>query len=238
MRLLVTRPEPDCRRTADLLRSRGHEALTVPLLRIETIADADLGAGPWSAVVFTSANAVEAITTHQRFGDIAKLPAYVVGARTRSAARTAGLETVLSADGNLGDLVRLIVENLSVSRLPLLYLAGQERAGDLAGSLGKYGKIVETAVVYRSVPAPDVTDRIGAALMAGRIDAVLHYSTRTAAAFMAAATAAGARDFAINVKHLCLSDQVAAVFLAAGATTVMIAPRPNEEALFQLAGPC
>ena len=39
----------------------------------------------------------------------------------------------------------------SASGRPLLYLAGAERAGDLAGALRTRGIAVETAVVYRSV---------------------------------------------------------------------------------------
>ncbi len=238
MRLLVTRPEPDCRRTADLLRSRGHEVLAVPLFRIEAIPDVDLGAGPWAAVLFTSANAVRTIAVHRRFGEIVGLPAYVVGRRTKSAAAAAGFATVLSADGNLGALVRLLAERLPASRLPLLYCGGQERAGELADALCEYGKIVDTVVVYRSVPDPDVVDRIGTALKAGRIDAVLHYSARTAAAFMAAAGAAGVHEFSISIKHFCLSDQVAAALRQGGATVVRTAARPDEEALLQLVESC
>ena len=53
------------------------------LLRIEALADADLGSGPWAAIIFTSANAVRGIAAHRRFGELAGVPAYVVGARTQ-----------------------------------------------------------------------------------------------------------------------------------------------------------
>src|SRR5579864_8514480 len=99
MRLLVTRPEPDGERTAALLRARGHEVLTLPMLRIEPIADAALGHGPWAAVLFTSTNAVRALAAHPRFGELVGLPAYAVGARTQAAAAAAGFAPVRSADG-------------------------------------------------------------------------------------------------------------------------------------------
>ena len=97
MRLLVTRPEPEGERTAALLRARGHEVRLVPLLQIEPVADAVFGAGPWAGVVFTSANAVRAAASHRRFGELAGLPAYAVGARTREAAVAAGLVSVAEA---------------------------------------------------------------------------------------------------------------------------------------------
>ena len=74
MRLLVTRPEPDNERTAAALRAQGHEVLLAPLLRIEPIADADLGAPPWAAILLTSANGARAIAAHPRRGELIALP--------------------------------------------------------------------------------------------------------------------------------------------------------------------
>ena len=234
MRLLVTRPQPEGERTAALLRARGHQVLTLPMLRVEAIADADLGSGPWAAVLFTSANAVRAVAAHRRFGEIARLPAYAVGAHTQAEAVAAGFAPVRSADGDVGDLARLV--ELPAASLPLLYVAGSARAGDLAGALRSRGLRVETAVVYRTVMAADLTPQAQVALAAGRIDAVLHYSARTAAAFMAAATAAGVGDCVIRIRHLCLSSQVAAPLRAAGARSVEVANEPNENALLACLG--
>ena len=43
MRLLVTRPEPENARTANVLRAHGHHVTIAPMLRIEIIAGADFG---------------------------------------------------------------------------------------------------------------------------------------------------------------------------------------------------
>jgi uroporphyrinogen-III synthase len=237
VRLLVTRPEPECERTAALLRSRGHEVLVLPLLRIEAAGQAQLGAGPWGAVLFTSANAVRAIAAHRRFREVAGLPAYVVGAHTGAAAAAAGFAPVISAAGDVDDLVSLVVAQPPTTALALLYLAGSDVSGDLAGSLRSRGLQVETAVVYRSVMVADLRPDVRAALAAGRIDAVLHYSARSAAAFVAAVKAAGIDDSVTRIKHLCLSSQVAAPLVAAGATAVVVAGEPNEQALLACIGP-
>lgn len=235
MRLLVTRPEPECERTAALLRERGHEVLLLPLLRIEPI-EAQLGAGPWAAVLFTSANAVRTVAAHHRFSDLVDLPAYVVGQRTRAAATAAGFGSIVSADGDVEALVRLIASEPPVLNVPLLYCAGEDRAGDLAGALGSLGMHVETAVLYRTVMVTDLKPDVCAAFAHGMIDAVLHYSARTAAALVAAATTAGIRDSSIRTRHLCLSTQVAAPLAAAGAKTIEVASEPNEEALLARIG--
>jgi len=219
-----------------LLRSRGHDVLVLPLLRIETAGQAHLSAGPWSAVLLTSANAVRAIATHRRLRELVGLPAYVVGARTRAAAAEAGFAPVISADGDVDDLISLVAAQPPATDLPLLYLAGSDRAGDLADSLQSCGLPVETAVVYRSVMVADLRPDVRAALAAGQIDAVLHYSARSAAAFVAAVTAAGIRDLSIQIRHLCLSAQVAAPLTGAGAKAVEVASEPNEPALLALIG--
>ena len=64
MRILVTRPAADAERTAAALRARGHEAIVAPLLSVEFLSDAELGAGPWAAILVTSANAARAIAAH------------------------------------------------------------------------------------------------------------------------------------------------------------------------------
>jgi uroporphyrinogen-III synthase len=235
--LLVTRPEPECERTAALLRRRGHEVLLMPLLRIEPIADAELGPGPWAAVVFTSANAVRAVAAHRRFSEFAGLPVYTVGRRTQAAAAAAGFTAIMSANGDVNALVRLITSKSPVANSPLLYCAGEHRAGDVAGALQLHDLRVETVLVYRAVMVPELTPDARAALAAGAIDAVLHYSARTAAAFVTAAAMAGIGDFAIQTRHLCLSAQVAAPLAAAGAKAIEIANEANEQALLALIGP-
>src|SRR6185369_10963377 len=151
MRLLVTRPEIDAMRTAQTLRARGHNVIVVPLLSMQTI-DADF-AGPYGAVLMTSANAARAIAAHARAAELRALPVYAVGSRTAEAARASGFANVASADGALVDLVRSVAARFSGSPTRLLYLAGQDRAADLAAELGAHGIAVDTVVTYRAVAA-------------------------------------------------------------------------------------
>jgi len=81
-----------------------------------------------------------------------------------------------------------------------------------------------------------LTPDVRAAFAAGAIDAVLHYSARTAAAFVAATAMAGIGDLSIQTRHLCLSAQVAAPLAAAGAKAIEVASEANEQALVALIG--
>jgi uroporphyrinogen-III synthase len=235
VRLIVTRPEPDGARTAAKLRSHGHDVELVPLLRIEPVRDVDLGAGSFAAVLMTSANALSGIVSHQRIAELRSLPVFAVGRRTAEAARAAGFSDVISADGNQRDLARLVRARMAaVEHKPLLYLAGEDRSGDLAGELAALGLPVRTVVVYRAVPASDFPDAIRNALTLGRIDGVLHFSRRTAESFLRCASAGETLRPALSVPQYCLSSQVAAPLVAAGAAAVRIASRPEEAALIEL----
>jgi uroporphyrinogen-III synthase len=236
MRLLVTRPAPDAARTAATLRARGHFVTVLPVLRVEAVADVSFGTGPFAAVLITSSNACHAVAAHKDFDFIRETPAFTVGRKSAAAARAAGFATVVAADGDAAALARLVAEKLKGIKAPLLYLAGEERAADLEGRLRQADLSVRTCVVYRTVADPEVTEEIAAVLEDGEFDAVMHYSARSAGAFLAAGETAGLTSRLLKIRHYCLSAQVAAPLLAAGADDVRVANEPNESALFDLIG--
>jgi uroporphyrinogen-III synthase len=236
MRLLVTRPAPDNARTAEVLRARGHEVTLAPVLHVEAEAGAHLGGGPWAAVIITSANAARAVAKLPRKGELLAIPVFAVGRRSAEAAREAGFAEVVSADGDADALARLVAARVP-SPQPnhsVLYLAGEDQAGDLAGALAPHGIVVHTAVVYRAVAQTTLPPAVRDALSGGAIDGVLHYSRRSADAFEAIAMAAGIDLKSLPTKHYCLSAQVAEPLRQIGVASVAVAARPDEAALLAL----
>jgi uroporphyrinogen-III synthase len=245
VRLLITRPEPDAERTAAALRQEGHQVDLAALLRIETIADAQLGSGPWSALAVTSANALRAVASHPRRADLKGLRVFAVGRRTAAAARAAGFPDVVAAGGDVQELAQRLREwaqgeqdetngehRKGRERDPLLYLAGQDRSGDLAAA----GQRVRTVAVYRAIKAERFPPAIDAALAAGQIEGVLHFSRRSAEAYVDCARAAALLERALMPVHYCVSRQIAEPLVAAGAKDVRIAAVPQERALIDLIG--
>ncbi len=227
MLIAVTRAQADGERTAQALRARGHNVLLAPLMRVELVA-ADLS-GEWSAVVVTSANALPALQAHP---ELARLPVFTVG--RRSAAAASGFADARSADGDLRHLVRLIVEQHRGGAI--LYLAGEDRAGDLVAELAKHAIAAEMRIVYRAVTAP-YPEPLIAALKAGSVDAVLHFSRRSAENYVAGAQRAGIAAAALKPRHLCLSAQVAEPLRAASGARIEIAPHPDEASLLGMLDP-
>jgi uroporphyrinogen-III synthase len=235
MRLLVTRPEPDGERTAAELRARGHEVLLAPLLRIEPLGDAELGTGPWAGILLTSANGARAIAAHRRRGELTSIPVLAVGAASADAARLAGFTQVESAEGDGADLVRRAAKRFSGRREPLLYLAGEDRARDMAADLAAHGLAVQTVVIYRARKEAGFPAAVRAALQAGEVDGVVHFSRRSVESYLDCA--APLLSAALQPVHYCLSSRAAEPLRGAGAKTLHVAARPDEAALLALVTP-
>jgi uroporphyrinogen-III synthase len=236
MAVLVTRPHPDDEATAASLRARGFAVLRAPMLRFEPVAfhdDAEVGYG---AVIVTSANALRGIEPHLAVSRLLKLPLFAVGEHTASAARRAGFAKVIVANGGAAGLRDCVLASVKAKTLKkagiLLYLAGADLARDLSGELGERGFSVVTQTTYRMIPVSNLPRETCEAFAANGVEAVLHYSRRSARAFLEAVRAAGVEISALAIPQCCISDAVASILRDAGATQVMAAASPDENALF------
>ena len=153
MRLLVTRPEPDAERTAAALRARGHTVIVAPLLHIEVVADAEIGAGPWAAILVTSANAAAAIARHERFAELRALPVFAVGERSAQAMRAAGFADVTSADGDVSRSRAAGRRAHETVARRFSILPARTAPAISPAALSAHGFAVRTVVVYRAVAA-------------------------------------------------------------------------------------
>jgi uroporphyrinogen-III synthase len=228
-----------------------------PMLRMQAL-DCAFADQPYAAVVMTSANAARAIAGHPRRAELAKLAAFTVGRHTAQAAQAVGFRDVECANGDRNDLAKLLRARLAASSGPLLYLAGEERAGEV--ELAQSPASIITAVVYRMIAAERFPAAAASALAARQIDGVLHFSRRSAQAYVDCACRAGLLRHALEPLHFCLSRQVAEPLVAQGlvvqdlavpdpavrvlavpdvaaqdaGTAIRIAPHPDEAALIAL----
>src|SRR5260370_16079998 len=210
MAVLVTRPQPDDEATAAALRARGFEVLTAPMLRFEPVAFQDDTDAAYGAVIVTSANALRGIEPHLENSRLLALPLFAVGERTADAARGAGFEKVISADGDAAGLRDCVLASVKTKELkkasPLLYLAGADLARDLAGELGERRFTVVTQTSYRMTAVSGLPYEASDAFAANRIEAALHYSRRTARAFLEAPRASGIQISALSIPQCCISE--------------------------------
>lgn len=235
MRLLLTRPEPGASATMARLAGLGHEVVCDPMLRIVPTGR-PLPRGPFDALAFTSLNAVRALAADERAADFFSRPAFAVGHRTAAEARGAGFREVIDCAGDVASLAHTLAQHLPPGA-HVLHAAGEERAGSIATAIPGRTISVEVCVLYRAVPATELSTEAQQALATGGLEGALHYSPRTVAALLAAVERAGLMDALGKLRHFCLSAAVATPLKAAG-LRVAAASRPEEPSLLALLPAC
>jgi uroporphyrinogen-III synthase len=222
MRILLTRPEADGERSAARLESLGHEVLRGPVLEIVPTGT-PVPDKVFDALIATSAHAfLDLRGTSPR---LRTLPAHVVGARTAVAARRAGFEQpgIIGRDGR--DLAtRLLAQTRAPARF--LYLAGLDRRPEVEAMLAGAGHAVTPCITYEARAAQTLPTFVLDALRRDAIDAVLHFSPRSVALYLAIAERAGLLKEALRPLQIAIS-QATADSLGTQTRRIAIAPTPD-----------
>jgi uroporphyrinogen-III synthase len=234
MAVLVTRPHPDNEATARALRARGFEVVLAPMLRFEPVPLARDLEADFAGVIVTSANALRAVETQLAESGLTRLPLFAVGEHTAAEAQRLGFAEVISADGDAASLRERVRKSFKGSKKAkkLLYLAGADLSRDLAAELSADGFEVATLTTYRMIALSTLSRETREAFAVNQVEAVLHYSQRSARAFLEAARADGVEVSALAVPQCCISAHVAAILREAGAVKVLAAASADENALF------
>lgn len=231
MNIIVTRPEEDCSPLKAKLEALGHGVILMPLLRIVPRKPVFIRKLAYQAIVATSANGIRALTGHENLKSIRML---TVGPQSKKAAQDAGFTKVEAHGGDLNGLVAHIARTLKPADGPLLYLSGNETAGDLEGQLKTAGFDCWRSIVYDAVQAKDAGPA-ESALRARTADAVLLYSPRSARIWCKIMWDTGLIEEAASAHYFCLSKNVAATLPKTWSSTV--AKSPDEAAMLALLEP-
>jgi uroporphyrinogen-III synthase len=226
MRILLTRARTDAERTAARLAARGHSAIISPVFEI-VATEAAVPSEGFDAIIATSAHALTRGTR-----SLTNIPLHAVGERTRDAAQRAGWTAPIHVSEDAKALIAHLRIDLPHTRC-VLYLAGRHRKPDIEAAAKESGfelKIVET---YLAREISSLGEDAGRALRAGELDAVLHYSRRSAGLFIALTQGAGLWVEAAKLRHFALSPDVAEPLATAGAR-IHVAAHSDEDHLFAL----
>lgn len=231
MNIIVTRPEADGKLLKPKLEAMGHSVILMPLLHIVPRERVFVPKLPYQAVIATSANGVRALRGHEELKSIRVL---TVGPQSLEAAEVAGFARAEAHGGDLNGLVAHIRNALHPAAGPLLYLSGNETAGNLEGQLTEAGFQCRRSIVYDAVQAKEAGPA-EAALRERTADAVLLYSPRSARIWCKIMWDAGLAEHAAEAYYYCLSRNVAEILPRAWPRSV--AKSPDEGALLALLEP-
>ncbi len=232
MRILLTRAEEDCRRSARFLARLGCEAICAPL--IETHASGEPPpAGPFDALVVTSAKGAAGAKAALEAASSGPVPVFAVGPRTARALGALGVRDVHASGGDASALLRDIPRLLEPPAR-LLHVAGRDRKPEPAAGLVRMGYDVAIGTAYAAEAVAGLPEPARAALAGRFLDAALHYSPRTARLALALVEKAGLQVRFAELHHVAISPDVAEILRKSGLRHVSAASAANEKAMFRV----
>ena len=218
--LVLTRPEEASRRfLAAVEKGLGGPVAHIHSPSIE-IVQVPHGKIPdkTGAIILTSEQAARRA---RAAGARADMTAWCVGDRTAVAAREEGFEAISAG----GDVETLIAAVLAARPDALLvHIRGEQTTGDVSSRLTEAGLPTVDLVVYRQAecePKPELLE----ALTGCEPLVVPLFSPRSAESFLRRIDAAG------GLRVVAMSDAVANVAAATGAKDILVAERPDLEAM-------
>ena len=208
MHILLTRPIDDCKEMIIKFKSLGHQVSHLPLLNIEKIDYEQINFSDYKGIIFTSANAVKYLD-HKNIDK--NLLCFCVGSATEKKARSVGFQNVIAAEGNVGNLKELILQNFDQKDGQLIYISGETISVDLDRQLTNEGYSVKRIVNYRTVYNQKFDDNFVTELMLKIPDIVYIYSQNSASSFLNFIKINQSESLWMNTNLMCIGEKTSSI---------------------------
>ena len=208
MHILLTRPLEDCSEMIIKFKSLGHQVSHLPLLNIEKIDYEQINFSDYKGIIFTSANAVKYLD-HKNIDK--NLLCFCVGSATEKKARSAGFQNVIAAEGNVGNLKELILQNFDQKDGQLIYISGETISVDLDQQLTNEGYSVKRIVNYRTIHNQKFDDNFVKELMLKIPDMVYIYSQNSASSFLNFIKINQSESLWMNTNLMCIGEKTSSI---------------------------
>ncbi|MDA7734491.1 uroporphyrinogen-III synthase, partial [Candidatus Pelagibacter sp.] len=208
MHILLTRPLEDCSEMIIKFKSLGHQVSHLPLLNIEKIDYDQINFSDYKGIIFTSANAVKYLD-HKNIDK--NLLCFCVGSATEKKARSAGFQNVIAAEGNVGNLKELILQNFDQKDGQLIYISGETISVDLDQQLTNEGYSVKRIVNYRTIYNQKFDDNFIKELMLKIPDMVYIYSQNSASSFLNFIKINQSESLWMNTNLMCIGEKTSSI---------------------------
>ena len=208
MHILLTRPLEDCSEMIIKFKSLGHQVSHLPLLSIEKIDYDQINFSDYKGIIFTSANAVKYLD-HKNIDK--NLLCFCVGSATEKKARSAGFQNVIAAEGNVGNLKELILQNFDQKDGQLIYISGETISVDLDQQLTNEGYSVKRIVNYRTIYNQKFDDNFVRELMLKIPDMVYIYSQNSASSFLNFIKINQSETLWMSTNLMCIGEKTSSI---------------------------
>lgn len=240
MKVLITRPERDAADLKSRIEALGASVILAPLLRVEHVPINPAELDGATGIIATSRNALRSLAASPILDTARHLELFAVGAATAAMARDLDFEKIVEGPGTGAGLAAEIIRRPQTASGPLLHLAGDHLAFDMAASLAPHGIAVKVVRAYQTVAAKTLPAEAVSALANNALDAVILMSPLTASTWATLATAVTDASNLARIAHICLSAKVASALPPPLSPAALIANTPQIDEivtlLYRLAG--
>mgnify|MGYP003839107141 FL=1 len=178
------------------------------LLNIEKIDYEQINFSDYKGIIFTSANAVKYLD-HKNIDK--NFLCFCVGSATEKKARSAGFQNVIAAEGNVGNLKELILQNFDQKDGQLIYISGETISVDLDQQLTNEGYSVKRIVNYRTIYNQKFDDNFVRELMLKIPDMVYIYSQNSASSFLNFIKINQSESLWMNTNLMCIGEKTSSI---------------------------
>ena len=147
MHILLTRQLENCSELIVRFKNLGHMVSHLPLLNIEKIPYDQKQIKNCKSIIFTSANAIKFLNTKEINKNI---KCFCVGIANEKKAKSVGFQNIISADGNVRNLIEMILQNFEPKDGNIIYVSGEIISSDLDNQLMKQGYSVKRLINYKT----------------------------------------------------------------------------------------
>ena len=177
MHILFTKSQNSSEILIKRFADKGHRVTNFPILNIKPITIPDINFKDFTAVIFTSSNAVQNL---KNIKNVSHLKCFCVGEETASAAKKIGFFNIQVAGGNYIELRDLIFKSCDKAKENFIYVRGEFISNDLEGDFKKQGYILKSVINYTAEPNLNIDHQLIEDLKNKLIDVIFIYSKRAA----------------------------------------------------------
>ena len=208
MHILLTRPLEDCSEMIIKLKSLGHQVSHLPLINIENIKYEEINFSEYGGIIFTSANAVKFLD--YKIID-KKILCFCVGSATEKQAKSVGFQNIISAEGNIGNLKELILQNFDQNEGKLIYVSGETISSNLDEQLSTEGYMIERIINYKTIHNEEFDENFVNVLKSNIPDMVYVYSQNSAISFLKFIKINQSENLWMNTNLMCLGEKTSSI---------------------------
>jgi uroporphyrinogen-III synthase len=157
--------------------AKGHRVSNFPILNIKPITIPDINFKDFTAVIFTSSNAVQNL---KNIRNINHLKCFCVGEETAEFVKKIGFLNIQVAGGNYIELRDLIFKSCDKAKEKFIYVRGEFISNDLEGDFKKEGYNLKSATNYTAEPNLNIDHQLIEDLKNKLVDVIFVYSKRAA----------------------------------------------------------